>query len=102
MILSTVAGTGIEAASGLAGEIKIGRRELKSVVGASAASTITIFAGISVVALMADPRDGSPGAIADTAIAGQYVEKPGHRSGARDLIRRGSADALAYVVGAWP
>lgn len=75
MILATVAGTGIEAASGLAGEIQIGRRDLKQVVGASAASTITIFAGISIVALMADPVF-SDGGVPSTALAGEYVEKP--------------------------
>jgi APA family basic amino acid/polyamine antiporter len=99
LILSTVAGTGIESASGLAGEIKIGRRELKSVVAASTASTITIFTGISMIALMADPVTVAGGG-ESTAIADQYVENPvigvvrgfhGESAWASDL--------LAYVVG---
>ncbi|MFY9488947.1 MAG: universal stress protein [Solirubrobacterales bacterium] len=98
LILATVAGTGIEAASGLAGEIKIGRRELKSVVASSAASTITIFAGISIVALMADPvllTDGS----ASTALGREFVEKP-----VLGVVTAFEPDwlgtALSYVVGA--
>lgn len=75
MILSTVAGTGIESASGLAGEIKIGRRELKAVVASSAASTITIFTGISVLALMVDPVVGPTGA-ETMPIIGPFVENP--------------------------
>ncbi|MFT4049750.1 MAG: amino acid permease [Solirubrobacterales bacterium] len=75
LVLATVAGTGIEAASGLAGEIKIGRRELKAVVWSSAASTITIFTGVSLVALMSDPVTVSGGSDT-TAIASKYLENP--------------------------
>lgn len=75
LILATVAGTGIESASGLAGEIKIGRRELKAVVWSSAGSAITIFAGVSMIALMADPVAVSQGS-ASSAISGAYVEAP--------------------------
>jgi APA family basic amino acid/polyamine antiporter len=75
LILSTVAGTGIEAASGLAGEIRIGRRGLRAVVWSSAASTITVFTGVALVALMASPvSTGSEGAT--TEIAGHYIESP--------------------------
>lgn len=72
MVLATIAGTGIEAASGLAGEIRIGRRELKAVVWSSAASTITIFTGISVVALMASPSTGE----GVSAVTGEHIENP--------------------------
>jgi APA family basic amino acid/polyamine antiporter len=97
LILSTVAGTGIESASGLAGEIKIGRRELKAVVWSSAASTITIFTGISLVALMADPVLSGAGA-GSTAITGEYVESPvvGVVLGFEPSWL---AESLAYVVG---
>lgn len=98
LILATVAGTGIEAASGLAGEIKIGRRELKSVVMASAASTITIFAGIAIVALMAEPLlTGVNGG--ELGIGGQYVEKP--VVGVVSAFEpEWLATTLTYVVGA--
>ena len=75
MILATVAGTGIEAASGLAGEIKIGRRELKSVVFSTTLATMTIFTGISLVALMSDPVTIVDG-VAQTPLTGEYIEKP--------------------------
>lgn len=97
MILATVAGTGIEAASGLAGEIKIGRRGLKSVVAASAASTITTFTGISLVALMADPVTTTAGR-AVTPLGSEFVEKPVLGVvGAFDPAWL--ASALSYVVG---
>jgi APA family basic amino acid/polyamine antiporter len=97
LILSTVAGTGIESASGLAGEIKIGRRELKSVVWSSTASTITIFTGISMIALMADPVTGLPGK-ETTSIAGQYIENP-VVGVVRGFDPSWLASSLAYVVG---
>lgn len=98
MILATVAGTGIEAASGLAGEIKIGRRGLKSVVAASAASTITIFAGVSLVALMADPVTIGAGGAA-TPLGNEFVEKPVLGVvGAFEPAWLGGA--LKYIVGA--
>jgi APA family basic amino acid/polyamine antiporter len=94
MVLATIAGTGIEAASGLAGEIKIGRRELKAVVWSSAASTITIFTGISVVALMAGPVS-QQGA---SQITGEYLENPivgAVRGFSPDWLGQG----LSWVVG---
>lgn len=66
LILATVAGTGIEAASGLAGEIRIGRRELKAVVVSSTISTFLTFTGIAVVALMANALIATPEYWADT------------------------------------
>ncbi len=75
LILSTVAGTGIESASGLAGEIKIGRRELKAVVASSAASTVTIFTGLALVAFMADPITTASGQ-QFAPVVGPYLEDP--------------------------
>jgi APA family basic amino acid/polyamine antiporter len=97
LILSTVAGTGIESASGLAGEIKIGRRELKAVVAASTASTITIFTGISLVALMADPVISGSGGDS-TAIAGKYVENP-VVGVVKGFDPAWLANSLSYIVG---
>lgn len=97
LILATVAGTGIESASGLAGEIRVGRRELKAVVWSSAASTITIFTGVSLIALMADPVTIGHGS-ASSAISGKYIEAPviGMVHGYQP---QWLADALALVVG---
>ncbi|MBI4897194.1 MAG: universal stress protein [Actinobacteria bacterium] len=99
MILATVAGTGIEAASGLAGEIRIGRGALRSVVAASAASTITIFAGLSIVALMVEPVKMLDGGGSATPLSGRYIEKP-----VIGVVSRFHPDWLAsglrYLVGA--
>lgn len=98
MILATVAGTGIEAASGLAGEIRIGRKALRSVVLSSAASTITIFAGISFVALMAEPVTQLAGGGSSTPLGGEFIEAP--VLGVVDTIEPAwLATALSYVVG---
>jgi APA family basic amino acid/polyamine antiporter len=62
---------GVEAASGLAGEVRVGRRGLRRVVLASAAATLILSVGVSAAALMAQPvRDGS------TAMGGRFVEAP--------------------------
>lgn len=97
LVLSTIAGTGIEAASGLAGEIKIGRRELKAVVWSSAASTITIFTGVSLVALMADPVT-TEGGSRTTAIASQFVEAP-VIGVVQNFSPQWLGDSLVYVIG---
>jgi APA family basic amino acid/polyamine antiporter len=93
LVLATVAGTGVEAASGLAGEIKIGRRELKSVVFSAAFATIVTFVGISFVALMADPTLSGP-----NSIVGAYVENP-VVGVVKNLDPPWLADILVYVVG---
>ncbi|MDQ3644643.1 MAG: amino acid permease [Actinomycetota bacterium] len=70
-VVATVACTAIEAASGLAGELRVGRRGLRRVVMLGAAWVLVLFAGFSVVALMAQPVvDGS------TPLGGRLVEAP--------------------------
>ncbi len=70
-VVATVACTGIEAASGLAGELRVGRAGLRRVVIVGAASVLVLFAGFSVVALMAQPVvDGA------TPLGGSLVEAP--------------------------
>ena len=59
LIFATIAGTGIEAASGLAGEIKIGRRELKAVVWSSSASTVFIATSLARWSSRSAPRTAS-------------------------------------------
>jgi len=93
-VVATVAATGIEAASGLAGEIKVGRRGLRRVVAVGAGAVLLLLGGMSVVALMAVPvRDGA------TALGGQLVEMPvlGIVSSFEPAW---TADVLRYAVGA--
>ncbi|MBA3299437.1 MAG: amino acid permease [Thermoleophilaceae bacterium] len=70
-VIAAVALTGIEAASGLAGDLRVGRRGLRRVVRVAAAGVLVLFVGISAVALMAVPVvDGS------TELGGSLIEAP--------------------------
>ena len=69
--VATVAAVGIEAASGLAGEIRVDRRGLRRVALVSGCGAFVLVIGVSVGALMALPVvDG------ETALAGPYIEAP--------------------------
>ncbi len=69
--VATVAATGIEAASGLAGDVKVGHGALKRVVLVGAGGVFILFGGMSVLALMAVPvHDGA------TALGDRYAEAP--------------------------
>jgi APA family basic amino acid/polyamine antiporter len=69
--VATVAATGIEAASGLAGDVRVGRAGLRRVVIVGAGGVFVLFGGMSVLALMAVPvHDGA------TALGDRYAEAP--------------------------
>jgi APA family basic amino acid/polyamine antiporter len=69
--IATAATTGIEAASGLAGEVRPRRRELKRLIVASGGMAGVIFLGLSTLAVMSPPiQDGrSPLGSGETANA---------------------------------
>jgi len=67
-IVASVAMTGIEAASGLAGEVRPRARELRRVVMVVAATALVLFLGVSIVALAVT---GS-----GAALGGGYLEAP--------------------------
>jgi basic amino acid/polyamine antiporter, APA family len=69
--IATAAVIGVEAASGLAGEVRVGRRGLRRVVLASTAAALLVFVVVSVAALMAAPVVGDR-----TALAERYLEAP--------------------------
>jgi APA family basic amino acid/polyamine antiporter len=70
-VVAAVALVGVEAASGLAGEVRVGRRGLRRVVLVSAGVGLLLYVGVSSAALMALPVvDGQ------TALGGKYVEAP--------------------------
>ncbi len=92
--LAAAAATGIEAASGLAGEVKVGRRGLRRFVMLSATAVFVMLAGVSVVALMVVPvTDGA------TALGTRFEEMPvlGVVSA---FDPAWAADALRLIVGA--
>jgi APA family basic amino acid/polyamine antiporter len=69
--VATVAAIGIEAASGLAGEVRVGRRGLRRFAVAGAGMTLLLLIVVSLAAIMALPVvDGR------TALAGPYIEAP--------------------------
>ena len=70
-VIAAVALTGIEAASGLAGDLRVGRMALRRVVGVSAAGVLVLFVGLSTVALMAVPVERGA-----TELGGELIEAP--------------------------
>lgn len=70
-VIASVAITGVEAASGLAGEIRVGRRGLRRVVLACAGVALILLVVVSAAAVMAQPVvDGA------TPLGSVYVEAP--------------------------
>ncbi|SEH14075.1 basic amino acid/polyamine antiporter, APA family [Thermoleophilum album] len=69
--VATVAATGIEAASGLAEEVRLSRRALRRVVGAGSFSVAVLLGGVSIVALAALPVRGG-----QTPLGGEYLLTP--------------------------
>ena len=69
--IATAAVIGVEAASGLAGEVRVGRRGLRRVVMASTATALVLFLIVSTAALMAAP-------VVDdhTALAERFLDAP--------------------------
>jgi len=93
-IAAAAASTGLDASSGLAGEVAIGRRGLRRLVAARAATVLLLYVGISAVALTALPvTDGR------TPLAGN-LEAP--LLGVVGAYEPGTAlsEGLRYVVGA--
>ena len=93
-VIAGVALTGIEAASGLAGDLRVGRRGLRRVVRLSGAGVLVLFVGLSAVALMAVPvQNGS------TELGGSLIEAP--VLGVVSAFEPGwLAESFRYVVGA--
>jgi APA family basic amino acid/polyamine antiporter len=90
-VVAGLALTGLEAASGVAGEIRPNRAQMSRVIGASAATAFLVLVGVSLVALMALPVAGGA-----TALGERFHEAP--------LLGLVSAydwfeDTLRYVVG---
>jgi APA family basic amino acid/polyamine antiporter len=64
-VVAGVALIGVEAASGLAGEVRVGRRGLRRVVMATAVVALVLFVAVSVAGLMALPVVGGQTALGD-------------------------------------
>ena len=92
-VIAAVAATGIEAASGLAGDLRVGRRGLRRVTIVGALAVLVLLCGMSLVALTAVPViDGA------TALGTTYVEAP-VLGVVSNYENETLADVLRYVVG---
>src|SRR5205823_32377 len=71
LVVATVALTGIEAASGFAGDVQAATGELRRLVTFGTALVLIVFVGVSAVALMGVPVSGT-----STALGTRYIEAP--------------------------
>jgi basic amino acid/polyamine antiporter, APA family len=93
--LTTVAFTGLESASGLAGEVGVGRRGLRRLVASSSVVSIVLYVGIAIVAITAMPVVGGA-----TSLARNYLNDPLIGVAANLSPNTSLSDWLVYIVGA--
>jgi APA family basic amino acid/polyamine antiporter len=69
--VAVVVFTGLESASGLAGEVAVGRAGLKRLIVSASATIMIVYVGIATVALMALPVRGN-----ETSLSRNFLEAP--------------------------
>ncbi|HYH54477.1 MAG TPA: amino acid permease [Solirubrobacterales bacterium] len=74
-VVAMLAYAGIEAASDLAPDIDVSRRDLRRVAGIGAIGVPLVYAGMAAIALMAVPVVAGPDG-PQTALGGEFVEDP--------------------------
>src|SRR5262249_57048221 len=74
-VVAMLAYAGIEAASDLAPDIEVGRRDLKRIASLGAIAVPLVYAGMAAIALMAVPVVAGPHG-PEPALGGRYVEAP--------------------------
>jgi APA family basic amino acid/polyamine antiporter len=74
-VVAMLAYAGIEAASDLAPDINVSRRDLKRIVSVGALAVPLVYAGMAVIALMAVPVVAGPSG-PETALGSEFVEAP--------------------------
>ncbi|HEX5610661.1 MAG TPA: amino acid permease [Solirubrobacterales bacterium] len=74
-VVAMLAYAGIEAASDLAPDVEVSRRDLKRIAGLGAIAVPLVYAGMAAIALMAVPVVAGPGG-PETALGGEFVEEP--------------------------
>ncbi len=92
--LATVVFTGLESASGLSGEVAIGRRGLRRLIVAACGAVMVIYVGIAAVTVTALPV-----AYGDRHVPGNFLEAP-MLSVARAFDDHWDTAAVRYVVAA--
>ncbi|MGZ4268984.1 MAG: amino acid permease [Solirubrobacteraceae bacterium] len=92
--VATVIFTGLESASGLAGEIRVGRRGLKRLVASVTGVVVIVYTGIGVVAVTALPVVGN-----ETSLGRNYRDAP--MIGIAEAVHeRWLSDVLKYAIAA--
>jgi basic amino acid/polyamine antiporter, APA family len=92
--VATVVFTGLESASGLSGEVAVGGRGLKRLVGAAAITVVLVYTGIGVVAVSALPVVGNT-----TSLGHDFLDAP--MIGIAESFHNDYlADTLKYVIAA--
>ena len=94
VVVAAAAGTGIEAASGLAGEVRVGREALHRVAALSTFTVLALLVGLSLVAIVAVPVVGG-----STELGDRFLEAP-VLGVAMALEPAWVADVFRYGVGA--
>jgi APA family basic amino acid/polyamine antiporter len=74
-VVAMLAYAGIEAASDLAPDINVSRRDLKRIVSVGAIAVPLVYAGMAAIALMAVPVVAGPNG-PETALGNEFVEAP--------------------------
>ncbi len=74
-VIAMLAYAGIEAASDLAPDIEVSRRDLKRVATLGAFAVPLVYAGMAAIALMAVPVVAGPNG-PETALGGEFIEEP--------------------------
>jgi basic amino acid/polyamine antiporter, APA family len=92
--VATVVFTGLESASGLSGEVAVGKRGLKRLVGAAAVTVLVVYTGIGVVAVSALPVVGNA-----TSLGRNYLDAP-MLGIAESFSANWLADTLKYTIAA--
>jgi basic amino acid/polyamine antiporter, APA family len=92
--VATVVFTGLESASGLSGEVAVGRRGLKRLVGVAALVVLVVYTGIAVVAITALPVVGNA-----TSLGRNFLDAP-MLGIAESFEADWLANTLKYVIAA--
>ena len=92
--VATVVFTGLESASGLSGELRVGRRGLERLIASATISVLVLYVGVAVVAMSALPVVGN-----ETSLARNYLNDP--MVGVAEAFHpRWYSDPLKYIIAA--
>ena len=90
--VATVVFTGLESASGLSGEVGVGRAGLKRLIGSATLAVMVVYVGVALVAMTALPVIGNA-----TSLSRNYLEAP-MLGIAEAFDQDWLADTLKYTV----